>query len=82
MSQGSTTGGTPPISCDFCGRSSTEAGPMIEGKALQSMGPGQSIAHICDNCVDVCEGLFAQHDRQNTKLDKLPKPRELVARRA
>ena len=52
---------------------------MIEGKALQSMGPGQSIAHICNDCVEVCDGLFAQHERQNVKLDKLPTPRELVA---
>ena len=52
---------------------------MIEGKALQSLGPGQSIAHICSDCVEVCEGLFAQHERQNVKLEKLPTPRELVA---
>ncbi|WP_076350571.1 ATP-dependent Clp protease ATP-binding subunit ClpX [Paludisphaera borealis] len=79
MSQGSTPGGTPPISCDFCGRSSTEAGPMIEGKALQSLGPGHAIAHICGDCVEVCEGLFAQHERKNVQLDKLPTPRQLVA---
>ena len=52
---------------------------MIEGKALQPIAPGREIAHICSNCVDVCEGIFQQHDRAKFAIDKLPTPRELVA---
>jgi len=52
---------------------------MIEGKALQGLGPAHPIAHICGDCVEVCEGLFAQHERKHVGLEKLPTPRELVA---
>jgi len=52
---------------------------MIEGKALQTTDPEHAIAHICTHCVDVCDGLFAQHERRNTRIDRIPTPRELVA---
>jgi ATP-dependent Clp protease ATP-binding subunit ClpX len=52
---------------------------MIEGRALAPMGPGRPITHICSQCVRVCESLFAQHERKNARLEKLPTPRELVA---
>jgi ATP-dependent Clp protease ATP-binding subunit ClpX len=39
---------------------------------------GRPIAHICAHCVKVGEGLFAQHERKNARLEKLPTPRELV----
>ena len=68
-----------PVLCDFCGRTTTEAGPMIEGRALVPMATNRPIAHICAHCVEVGENLFEQHERKNARLDKLPTPRELVA---
>jgi ATP-dependent Clp protease ATP-binding subunit ClpX len=73
------TGLIPPILCDYCGRNATDAGPMIEGKALVSAGLRQQIGHICANCVEACDGIFAQHERKNAPLKSTPKPRELVA---
>ena len=32
----------PPVLCDFCGRNSADAGPMIEGAALEARGHGQA----------------------------------------
>jgi ATP-dependent Clp protease ATP-binding subunit ClpX len=72
-------GGTPPILCDFCGRTAAEAGPMIEGKALVPAGIRQQITHICSHCVEVCDGIFAQHERKNAPLEDSPTPRQLVA---
>jgi ATP-dependent Clp protease ATP-binding subunit ClpX len=69
----------PPVLCDFCGRNSAEAGPMIEGRALIPVSTGRPIAHICVHCVGVCDSLFEQHRQKNAKLEKMPTPRELVA---
>jgi len=52
---------------------------MIEGAALTAAAGGRPIAHICANCVDACNGLFAQHERRRSQLERLPTPRELVA---
>ena len=52
---------------------------MIEGRALVPMAMGRPIAHICAHCVGMCESLFEQHERKNSRLEKLPTPRELVA---
>ncbi len=69
----------PGVSCDFCGRTNTEAGPMIEGRALLPLSGNRPIAHICVHCVEVCDGLFEQHLRKNARPEKIPTPRELVA---
>src|SRR5208337_4282370 len=61
-----------PVLCDFCGRNSAESGPMIEGRALIPMAMGRPISHICAHCVDMCDSLFAQHERKNSRLEKLP----------
>jgi ATP-dependent Clp protease ATP-binding subunit ClpX len=52
---------------------------MIEGRALLPLASGRPITHICAHCVEVCDGLFAQHQQKNVQLEKLPTPRELVA---
>ena len=52
---------------------------MIEGRALVPMAMGRPISHICAHCVGMCESLFEQHERKNSRLEKLPTPRELVA---
>jgi ATP-dependent Clp protease ATP-binding subunit ClpX len=76
---GGPTGGMPPIQCDFCGRGGAETGPMVEGKALAAIDNRRPITHICAQCAETCDTIFAQHERKNAKLDKLPTPRELVA---
>ena len=76
---GGPTGGVPPIQCDFCGRGGPETGPMVEGKALAAIDNRRPITHICAQCAETCDTIFAQHERKNAKLDKLPTPRELVA---
>ncbi len=67
------------VLCDFCGRTTADAGPMIEGRALLPMSAGRPITHICAQCVDMCDSVFEQHERKNAKLEKLPTPRELVS---
>ena len=52
---------------------------MIEGRALlPSVHRPADRPHL-RHCVDVGEGLFAQHERKNARLEKLPTPRQLVA---
>jgi ATP-dependent Clp protease ATP-binding subunit ClpX len=51
---------------------------MIEGKALAATGT-RPITHICAQCVEACDSIFAQHERKSVQLDKLPTPKELVA---
>jgi len=76
---GGSSGGIPPVhQCDFCGRATTDAGPMVEGKALVTAGLRQEVAHVCAQCASTCDNIFEQHERKNTRLDKLPSPRELV----
>ena len=59
---GPTGGGIPaPILCDFCGRSAADAGPMIEGKALVASGQRHELAHVCAQCAETCDGIFAKH---------------------
>ena len=69
---GTTTGGAPPIFCDYCGRPAGEAGPMVEGKALAAVDNRRPISHICASCAEACDTIFAQHERKNAKLEKLP----------
>ncbi len=52
---------------------------MVEGKALAAVDNRRPISHICASCAEACDTIFAQHERKNAKLEKLPTPRELVA---
>jgi ATP-dependent Clp protease ATP-binding subunit ClpX len=52
---------------------------MVEGKALVTSGLRRDVAHVCAQCAATCDGIFEQHERKSTALDKLPTPRELVA---
>jgi ATP-dependent Clp protease ATP-binding subunit ClpX len=76
---GDSTGTTPPILCDFCGRPTSDAGPMIEGQALVAAGLRPQISHICATCADACEGLFEKHRGKAALQERLPTPRELVS---
>src|SRR3982751_4251757 len=59
--------------CSFCGKTSREVGPMVEG-------PNE--VYICTNCVDLCQNIFRQERRRvgsvSTTLTDIPNPRHIV----
>jgi ATP-dependent Clp protease ATP-binding subunit ClpX len=58
--------------CGFCGRSSREAGPLVEGR------PG---TYICSDCIDAAHTVVTEERRRSRKgpegLGRIPTPREL-----
>ncbi|MEL7473739.1 MAG: ATP-dependent Clp protease ATP-binding subunit ClpX [Planctomycetota bacterium] len=58
--------------CSFCGKTSREVGPMVEGP---------SEVYICANCVDLCQNIFRQERRKvggaSSTLTDIPSPREI-----
>ncbi len=68
----------PPTFCDFCGRNTQAAGPMVEGKALAQQGIRPGPAYICASCVEACDEIFDKYREKAAPLDRLPTPRELV----
>jgi len=58
--------------CSFCGKTSREVGPMVEGP---------NDVYICCNCVDLCQNIFKQERRRVTTgragLGEIPTPRQL-----
>jgi len=48
------TGATTPTHCDFCGRTTVEAGPMVAGNALVQRGLREHDSHVCADCVEAC----------------------------
>lgn len=58
--------------CSFCGKSSREVGPMVEGP---------NDAFICANCTDLCQNIFRQERRRVTSgrptFGTIPSPRQL-----
>src|SRR5882757_6758661 len=78
---GSGGGGTPPpggfrgrrvTTCSFCGKSSRDVGPMVEGP---------SDVYICANCVDLAHNIIRQEKRKLTASQPLfstiPSPRQI-----
>jgi ATP-dependent Clp protease ATP-binding subunit ClpX len=59
--------------CSFCGKTSREVGPMVEG-------PNE--VYVCTNCVDLCQNIFRQERRRvgsvSTTLTETPTPRHIV----
>jgi ATP-dependent Clp protease ATP-binding subunit ClpX len=59
--------------CSFCGKTSREVGPMVEG-------PNE--VYICTNCVELCQNIFKQERRRvgtaSTTLTEIPTPRQIV----
>jgi ATP-dependent Clp protease ATP-binding subunit ClpX len=59
--------------CSFCGKSSREVGPMVEG-------PGQ--VYICNPCTDLCLNIFRQERRKvsavGSALGEVPTPRSIT----
>ena len=78
---GSGSGGsTPPggfrgrrvTTCSFCGKSSRDVGPMVEGP---------SDVYICANCVDLAHNIIRQEKRKMTSsapmFTSIPSPRQI-----
>lgn len=65
--------GRKVTTCSFCGKTSREVGPMVEG-------PGE--VYICNNCVELCQNIFRQERRRvssvSAQLNEIPSPREIV----
>ncbi|MEM7681779.1 MAG: ATP-dependent Clp protease ATP-binding subunit ClpX [Planctomycetota bacterium] len=58
--------------CSFCGKSSREVGPMVEGP---------NDVYICANCTELCQNIFKQERRRvhsgKPALESIPTPRQL-----
>ncbi|MEM9790073.1 MAG: ClpX C4-type zinc finger protein, partial [Planctomycetota bacterium] len=58
--------------CSFCGKTSREVGPMVEGP---------NDVYICGNCTDLCQNIFKQERRRvhggRSNLGAIPSPRQL-----
>src|SRR5690242_958425 len=72
-------GGTPPFrgrrvtTCSFCGKSSRDVGPMVEGP---------SDVYICANCVDLAHNIIRQEKRKLSSagvpsFNNIPSPRQI-----
>src|SRR5436309_957620 len=78
---GSGGGNNPPggfrgrrvTTCSFCGKSSRDVGPMVEGP---------SDVYICANCVDLAHNIIRQEKRKMTSsaapsFGSTPSPRQI-----
>ena len=58
--------------CSFCGKTSREVGPMVEGP---------NDAYICANCTDLCQNIFKQERRRvqsgRPTFGATPAPRQI-----
>ena len=64
--------GRKVTTCSFCGKTSREVGPMVEGP---------SDVYICGQCTDLCQNIFKQEKRRVSSKRQLfqtiPTPREI-----
>ena len=62
----------PARACSFCGRSSDDVGPIVEGP---------NGVHICASCVDLCHSIIRQERRQAAQgrplFTAIPTPRQV-----
>ena len=58
--------------CSFCGKTSRDVGPMVEGP---------SDVYICANCTDLCQNIFKQERRKvssaSALFTEIPSPRTI-----
>ncbi|MBX3386477.1 MAG: ATP-dependent Clp protease ATP-binding subunit ClpX [Phycisphaeraceae bacterium] len=58
--------------CSFCGKTSRDVGPMVEG-------PGD--VYICANCTELCQNIFRQERRRVSSagalFTEIPAPRQI-----
>ncbi len=63
--------------CHFCGRSSKEAGPLVEGKGTQA------VVYICRDCsvnaTKIHDAAARRTQTKERKLTTIPAPKEIVA---
>ena len=63
--------GRKVTTCSFCGKTSREVGPMVEGP---------NDIYICSNCTDLCQNIFRQERRRVSSarplFSAIPVPRE------
>ncbi len=64
--------GRKVTTCSFCGKTSREVGPMVEGP---------NDIYICSNCTDLCQNIFRQERRRVTSarplFSSIPTPRQI-----
>jgi ATP-dependent Clp protease ATP-binding subunit ClpX len=64
--------GRKVTTCSFCGKTSRDVGPMVEGP---------NDVYICSNCTDLCQNIFKQEKRRGSSASALftevPAPREI-----
>ncbi|MEK6701244.1 MAG: ATP-dependent Clp protease ATP-binding subunit ClpX [Planctomycetota bacterium] len=64
--------GRKVTTCSFCGKTSREVGPMVEGP---------SEVYICTNCTELCQNIFKQEKRRVSTtpaaLREIPSPRTI-----
>ena len=62
--------GRKVTTCSFCGKTSREVGPMVEGP---------NDVYICSNCTDLCQNIFKQETRRvrgaKPQFGQIPSPR-------
>ncbi|MBC7771104.1 MAG: ATP-dependent Clp protease ATP-binding subunit ClpX [Pyrinomonadaceae bacterium] len=64
--------GRKVTTCSFCGKTSRDVGPMVEGP---------NDVYICSNCTDLCQNIFKQEKRRvsspGAMFTEVPTPRFL-----
>ncbi len=64
--------GRKVTTCSFCGKTSREVGPMVEGP---------NDVYICSNCTDLCQNIFRQEKRRVSSarplFSSIPSPRTI-----
>ncbi len=64
--------GRKVTTCSFCGKTSREVGPMVEGP---------NAVYVCSSCTDLCQNIFKQEKRRvssaTTWLRDIPSPRTI-----
>ncbi|MGE3109048.1 MAG: ATP-dependent Clp protease ATP-binding subunit ClpX [Phycisphaerales bacterium] len=64
--------GRKVTTCSFCGKTSRDVGPMVEGP---------NDVYICSNCTDLCQNIFKQERRRvsapGQMFTEVPSPRYL-----
>jgi ATP-dependent Clp protease ATP-binding subunit ClpX len=64
--------GRKVTTCSFCGKTSREVGPMVEGP---------NDVYICCNCTDLCQNIFKQENRRvrsaRPQFGQIPSPRSV-----
>jgi len=75
----------PEAMCDYCGRSSTEVGNLVESPSVKESRNGRPPNHkvfICNECIGLCQSVLAQQGTSTGAInvpDDVPTPKEIIA---